>query len=488
MPKFGLKCFMGRFIVSLAAVFAVTKTHSFLSAEDKLDFPAYNNIEIKDINLFTQSDAIEKIQTNPTSVQNEEIEHVYIQNDIVIDTNKNIETENITASILYEPDEENNSEDFVFADNNIVNNASDVLYSESQELKINENAEEETSEDIVAESEFKPFVIPLIKNYKDNNKNTIEISSEAKKNQIALASASVDIENLGTTQNVAAPLLETNETDNPWEVADAANKHIGKNSIREYAEKNKNDVDALNKEKQSPAKSEKETKVVYEMVQNLLIPIPEDIMNEKNLTPKLVYSEENKELNKKLQEQNILPKSDDEDLDLTTSNEDKPISLTDSISAWFSNSENKNTKNNSNEDKEKASGSDEGSSSTVGKLLNLGKKKSNNIMPTELKLAFQPHRAEISGQTLEWLHAFSENAIKHEDVFIEIRINGDTAFELQQKRLNLLYTILANNGVAFNKINIIFADREPNSFIIRNVKYASEEAEKLRKNSYNPWY
>ena len=55
--------------------------------------------------------------------------------------------------------------------------------------------------------------------------------------------------------------------------------------------------------------------------------------------------------------------------------------------------------------------------------------------------------------------------------------------------LNLLYSILVNNGVDYNKINIIFTDREPNSFIIRNVRYASEEdAINAHKKAYNPWY
>lgn len=491
MPKFGFKCFIGSFIVSLAAVFAVTKTHSVISAEDRLEQPHYNDIEIKDINLFTQADPIENPSSEINSSQNEPLETLSVNNDVIFSEDDTSTDKKAKVSILYEPEEELSEENIVLADNNIVEDDSVILYSEDDSLTIDENSDDDTlSVDIVSENEFKPFKIPLIKNYKSNSIKDIEVSSEANKSQIALASASVDIDNLGAKQDSVAPLSnENNSYDSPWEVADASNKHIGKNSIREYAEKNTENVDALNKEKQSPAKSENETKVAYEMVQNLLIPIPEDIMKEKNLTPKLVYSKENKELNKKLQEQNILPKTEeDSESTLSSETENKPVSLTDSISAWFSNSEDKNEKDSISVENDKVEKTNTDNSSTFGKLLNLGKKKNSNIVPTELKLAFQPHRAEISGQTLEWLHAFSENAIKHEDVFIEIRINGDTAFELQQKRLNLLYTILANNGVAFNKINIIFADREPNSFIIRNVKYASEEAEKLRRNNYNPWY
>ena len=41
---------------------------------------------------------------------------------------------------------------------------------------------------------------------------------------------------------------------------------------------------------------------------------------------------------------------------------------------------------------------------------------------------------------------------------------------MQQKRLNLLYNILTANGVGYQKINTVFADREANSFVVRTVK------------------
>ena len=79
--------------------------------------------------------------------------------------------------------------------------------------------------------------------------------------------------------------------------------------------------------------------------------------------------------------------------------------------------------------------------------------------------------------------------MNNEDVFIEIRIDKSAPYALQEKRLKLLYKILAGNGVDYHKINIIFTDREPNSFIIRNVRYASEEEKvKAMKRADNPWY
>ena len=239
------------------------------------------------------------------------------------------------------------------------------------------------------------------------------------------------------------------------------------------------------------------------MVKNILIPIPEEIANDQNLTPQLSYSEENKKLSEKLKKSGIID-SDDSDANnnkpeitpiptqaqsesAENNKEPSTSSLTDSIAAWFSSPASKNNDAPKTETTDSAEKSSQ--SSAFSRLLGLGAKKDNNIAPSELKLAFQPNRAEISGQTLDWLKAFSTNAVNNDDVFVEIRIDGSSSFELQQKRLNLLYSILINNGVDYNKINIIFTDREPNSFIIRNIRYASEDdANKARKKAYSPWY
>ena len=93
----------------------------------------------------------------------------------------------------------------------------------------------------------------------------------------------------------------------------------------------------------------------------------------------------------------------------------------------------------------------------------------NKIIPSELKLSFQPDRAEISGQTLRWLKAFSEKA-KEEKTYLQIRLDATAPIELQRKRLNLLYTIFMNNGVDFSKVDTVFSLTEPNAFIIRTLQ------------------
>jgi len=231
------------------------------------------------------------------------------------------------------------------------------------------------------------------------------------------------------------------------------------------------------------------------MQKNLLIPIPEDIMNEENLIPQFSSSEENLKLEEELRAQKKLPPKKmaptvhggvTEDNKVAEDNfddidEETSKSLTKSISDWFSGNKNKNAP------KVAAKSNKDQNNSIFNKLLGGDKKKNKKdvdddeedeeepeetkkeVIPTELKLAFQPNRAEISGQTLEWLHAFAENVVKYENVIIEIRISNTAPTILQQKRLKLLYRILANNGVDYDKINIcglIYSQKSPFIFIL----------------------
>ena len=104
-----------------------------------------------------------------------------------------------------------------------------------------------------------------------------------------------------------------------------------------------------------------------------------------------------------------------------------------------------------------------------------------SIMPTEIRLSFQPNRAEISGQTLRWVQAFAAKTAETPNMFLEIRIDGTTTTALQQKRLNLLHNILTNKGVEYSKINTVFTSREPNSFILRTITNDNSTGENNRK-------
>ena len=532
MPRFGWKCFIGSFLFSLAMVFAAAKV-SFWLPENNQDSAETNfdDLQTKDIELFANSE-----EPNPIAEKFREINGRSLVTDpdfAEIQDNKAEEKPIVSAAAepVVLPDEPqteqaDNSSEILFAPEG--DELDEVLPAEkedSAELAQNSatkeisaakeknpeiaDIENEEPLKIADAAEAKMFSIPIMHNFSEPEKE-VKVSSEAEGSQVALASNNVRLQNLGTTNRLAMASVETDTsgkiTDNeepyidPWVVATAGNEHVAKNQM---SSKDSIVPTALEVETPKPAEAGKETKVAYKMMKNILIPIPEDIANDENLTPQLSYSEENKKLSERLKQSGELgdtaakdeePKEEIKTTPLpktenSTEQTETPInnasSLTDSIAAWFSSG----SKKTEEETADKAQNEAKSGSSAFSKLLGLGRKDNSGIAPSELKLAFQPNRAEISGQTLEWLKAFSDNAVKNDDVFIEIRIDGTGSYELQQKRLNLLYSILVNNDVDYNKINIIFTDREPNSFIIRNVRYASEEdANKARKKAYNPWY
>lgn len=307
-------------------------------------------------------------------------------------------------------------------------------------------------------------------------------------------------------QNEWTQMSEQSENDSPWVVA-KGNKFAKNQAVVEYfaeeeqkaevraAEDNLAQKAAKSDEKkvtealkpEGKAESEKETKVAYQMIQNLLIPIPEDIMNDTNLTPQLTASPDDKKADdtEKEAEKNAAKKTAVDESKLN--DDEKQSGLFKSIASWFS-SDKDGEQNGSQPTTKKTakkksgidffgfvSGDDNGQGTT-------------QILPAELRLSFQPNRAEISGQTLRWIHAFADSARDNDDMYIEIRIDGTSSFALQKKRLNLLSTILANRGVDFRKINIVFTSREPNSFIIRNIRFNNDEEVVVNQNSNNAYY
>lgn len=237
---------------------------------------------------------------------------------------------------------------------------------------------------------------------------------------------------------------------------------------------------------------EQGTKLAYKMIQNLIIPLPDDIATDADIVPQL-SSEPNKNGNKSNSEN----KKSKETKELKE--KDKESGLFKSISSWFSRDK---EKDDNKKDTPELSDDKKPSKKGLNKHksgISLFEVDSNSIeseeshvetpeiMPAELKLSFQPNRAEISGYTLRWIHAFADNARDNSDIYIEIRIDGTNSFALQQKRLNLLSSIFANRGVDFRKVNVIFTSREPNSFIIRNLKFNNSE-ELNNQTDDSPYY
>ncbi len=241
-------------------------------------------------------------------------------------------------------------------------------------------------------------------------------------------------------------------------------------------------------------------KVAEKIKQSIIFPIPDEILNDENLTPTFISNqpkpvntstiqnvqpqpvrvvEEPQPIQKNELQLKIVPTQS-----ARAPQETSDKGVLDSISSWFTNKPNvtdnvstqpvkKQPPSYSSQEQHEAPVFDQTNSDDLAKFYESLQKtreeyNQRRIVPTELKLSFQPDRAEISGSTLHWLKLFSESAIENQS-FLQIRLNASTATELQKKRLNLLYTIFMNNGVDFKKVDTVFSLTEPNSFIIRTI-------------------
>ena len=574
MPKLGLKYFIGSFLLSLVAVFVAMKAYIVVSMHEEKDnnFVVAEN-EARNIELFAANEENDPLYEKFKNLENKQKP---LLNSQVTQQNETSETdfEPQEDTVLYTPEEDAEPEKMVVANND--NSKTDNYYEDSDDKDVNSiivSAPESQNEELISETDNElkiadasieeNFAIPLVHNFKIAGKN-VKISDQADNNQIAMAPHTVNVNNLGAEEEkaVTEPLTDEEEvvvqdyeeylpatestelvadvaspkiaTDDPWKTAETSNKYASKNSIDAYASQQTSEAtypqqnvteqtqDVEEPESQEVATvSDENNTVPYKMQQNILIPIPENIMREGNLTPQFSSSKENLQLEEELRARKQLPPLNEnqainttsENISVTNEDEDKDFgedeetskNLTDSIAEWFSGKKENSKKDTNSQSKDNENDKKEQKNSSIfNKLLGIGSNEEEDnaeILPTELKLFFQPNRAEISGQTLEWLHAFSDNTVKNENVIIEIRISNTAPYDLQEKRLKLLYKILANNGVNYNKINIIFTDREPNSFIIRNVRYATEEEIRqaqqkaqeeaklaARKKADNPWF
>ena len=296
--------------------------------------------------------------------------------------------------------------------------------------------------------------------------------------------------------------------DSPW-VAAKGSKHIkNKQLLEDFADVGK--IPQLSDDFKSASRDDESSyKVAEKIKSSLLFPIPSEILNDENLVPTFIKKPQ--KATSSTPEPKVAvqalpaeqPKPAQDDLKLipkvatqTAPEESSSKGLLSSISSWFSSD--KETPE-STPEKVIPSYSSQGRAPTAttatapaatattattapqpssnSEFVNFYKTlqetsqahKNNAIIPSELKLSFQPERAEISGQTLRWLKAFSE-AAQREDTYLQVRLDASASTELQKKRLSLLYTIFMNNGVDFKKIDTVFSLTEPNAFIIRTLK------------------
>ncbi len=363
-------------------------------------------------------------------------------------------------------------------------------------LTAEDDKTEDTLQMAAAESPEPEAIFPLEKTVDPLAPNAgAKVLRNAEANRVALAGSNVPIKSMTSEKSAQhqEPIanksksweqmprrdaLADNGEDSPWVVAKGAvAPHNAMVAKEKYYQKDEAAIQkALNREPLDTTNAD--LQLASGTVQNLLIPIPEEILNDENLTPQLVSSDKPDDIKKEIEverklkeevrpEKPLIVKKEEksepqpiEPAKHQTPQEQKKGNILSSLSSIFSSSSNvKESKQNTDDDD---------FISSIKKKFK-GSRSRGKIMPTEMRLSFQPNRAEISGQTLRWIQAFAGKAADDPAMSIEIRIDGTSGMELQQKRLNLLHNILTNKGVEYSKINTVFTNREPNSFIIRTI-------------------
>ena len=276
--------------------------------------------------------------------------------------------------------------------------------------------------------------------------------------------------------------------DNKWVAAKGTKFPVNQNVLEQDYYKQAQDTEKVSAVLSGePLPKDKETKMAGEIVQNILIPIPDDIINNKNLKPQLTSDPVNRPLEEEIsRREEALQDEEDSEIPFFVENKDDETKVTDeekggilnSLSSLFTSSETKSTSDSENKKMQKTEKKSE------------NKIKKNKILPTEIRLSFQPNRAEISGNTLNWIQAFALKTKESDYNVLEVRIDGTSSFELQQKRLNLLYNILTNLGLEYRKVDPVFTSREPNSFILRVVNRGDNKEDimgPVRAMYYRKW-
>ncbi len=267
--------------------------------------------------------------------------------------------------------------------------------------------------------------------------------------------------------------------ESPWIIAKGG-KHIDNKML---LEDNINVSTAITPD-ETIIKEDLSFEVAQKIKQNIIFPIPDEILNDEDLTPTFITSNSKTNTKTKPVQKNKEPKILEKkkvEVETTPSNNNQNT-IINNISSWF------NKDGSTTEEKQKrvkttppiySTQDNKKPTDNTPKTQDFGEfyealqktkqaHSQKRITPSELKLSFNPERAEISGQTLRWLKAFSEKT-NDESCFIQVMLDATTSTELQRKRLNLLYTIFINNNVDLNKVDTVFTNIEPNTFIIRTI-------------------
>lgn len=409
-----------------------------------------------------------------------------------------------------ENEQQNQPKELVLAQADIKENPKKAIQPIEDSGSDNDGGYETDDEDY-STNEPQNLLIPLQRDYANaNNRNKIKIEKSPAENQIAMAKGNIPIKSMVSEKDAGSSnkdndepqkgkewetMAEKSGQDSPWVVAKGMKYPKNSAVLNEDYYKNSDNHDiksALNDNKQFDGGADNGVQLASEMVQNILIPIPEDILNDENLTPQLESSNkanpkeaEVTEREKEKKDAAQVLKDEIDKNSTPSSNKNSKGGLLKSITSIFSG-------NSSSGGDKKEEKSEDSESSFVDRFTSKLTRPKNatpsKILPAEMRLSFQPNRAEISGTTLKWIQAFANKVNQDSSVILEIRIDGSSSYALQQKRLNLLHNILTNKGVDYSKINTVFTTREPNSFIIRTVRVNSNIDRDVKENKDSAAY
>lgn len=280
--------------------------------------------------------------------------------------------------------------------------------------------------------------------------------------------------------------------DSPWVVAKGAPNIKNKRLAQDLSKISNQNLFVDDFQKTVDNDKAVSYKVAEKIKQSIIFPIPDEILNDENLTPTFIKgkkapSSADSPKTAPAAKEAPAPAKDDISLEIISNDKvgtkENGKGFLDSISSWFSDkpsvekdtppARKKATPSYSSQDNNTAQAMPKSSEDLASFYESLQDTQreyhQRKIVPSELRLFFQPGRAEISGSTLRWLKTFSD-AAQADDTFLQINLDASASTELQKKRLDLLYTILMNNGVDFRKVDTNFSLTEPNAFVIRTIK------------------
>ena len=475
--------------IDLNVLADATPSHDILDLSDS-NYGAYDDIIVADEAEYIAIPPKEEISVaiNDTEPPSESINTKIVEEKVVYAENLPVEQplreekaiyspdEGVVASVVKPPHETEAEENIIYA-----GDEKEKLISTPPPKLAQENSS-----------------IPLVFE-KSRQTKEVTLGDPENMNHVAMAAESASIESMAKKiDNIPQEKPTENwqpMNNNPWVVAKA--NGVNRNQL---ADKLMDDTNSEASEALNIHKPKSGVEVAAETVKNLIIPLPEKLANDDKLMPKLAYpissddAKKEKVMNaislreeaEKEQQALLTEIEDDDDVEMTpiptedkeeVKEDTKDKSVLSALGELLSSKTKEATEtvvNAISKVKTRAS-----ARSAVARAAKANRQ--INISPKEIRMSFQPNKAEISGQTLRWVQAFATKAAKEENMSLEVRIDGSRPSILQQRRLNMLYNILTNKGVEYSKIHVVFTAREPNSFILRMINSNSKEQKNSAK-------